>query len=151
MAMTHEERMALAIEFNKRFVASNYTNKKVAEDIITASTLTQTEIDELLYIYDPWVPGKVLTAGTYVRYNGLLYKVVQGHTTQADWTPDLVPALFTVVAPVGVTPAWKQPTGSQDAYNIGDEVMFEGKKYKSLINANTWSPTVYPAGWQLIS
>lgn len=37
-----------------------------------------------------------------------------------------------------------------DAYNIGDRVSFEGSNYESLIDANTWSPTSYPAGWQLI-
>ena len=44
--------------------------------------------------------------------------------------------------------AWVQPTGAHDAYNIGDKVTFEGHLWESLINANVWSPTVYPAGWR---
>lgn len=44
--------------------------------------------------------------------------------------------------------AWVQPTGAHDAYNTGDKVIFEGHLWESLINANTWSPTVYPAGWR---
>lgn len=47
-------------------------------------------------------------------------------------------------------PAWVQPTGAHDAYNIGDRVSFEGKNYESLLNANSWSPSVYPAGWKAI-
>lgn len=47
-------------------------------------------------------------------------------------------------------PEWIQPTGAHDAYNIGDRVSFEGQDYESVINANTWSPTAYPAGWQAI-
>jgi hypothetical protein len=52
----------------------------------------------------------------------------------------------------GTTPetyaAFVQPTGAHDAYNIGDKVTFEGHLWESLINANVWSPTVYPAGWR---
>ena len=33
---------------------------------------------------------------------------------------------------------------------IGDKVIFEGKKYESLIDDNVWSPEDYPAGWQEI-
>lgn len=47
-------------------------------------------------------------------------------------------------------PAWVQPTGAHDAYGIGDRVSFEGANYESLIAANVWSPSVYPAGWQAI-
>ena len=56
-----------------------------------------------------------------------------------------------VVPPVEEYPAWKQPTGAHDAYKIGDKVTFEGKRYTSKINANSWSPTAYPAGWQLVA
>ena len=47
-------------------------------------------------------------------------------------------------------PEWKQPINAETAYNIGDKVTFEGKKYASIINANTWSPTEYPSGWNLV-
>ena len=33
---------------------------------------------------------------------------------------------------------------------MANDVMFEGKVYESLINANTWSPSTYPAGWKEI-
>lgn len=39
-------------------------------------------------------------------------------------------------------------TGAHDAYKRGDKVTFEGKHYISLIDANVYSPTAYPAGWQ---
>lgn len=47
-------------------------------------------------------------------------------------------------------PEWVQPTGAHDAYNIGDLVTFQGQTYRSLINANVWSPAVYPAGWEAV-
>jgi hypothetical protein len=54
-----------------------------------------------------------------------------------------------VVLPTDPQP-WVQPTGAHDAYNIGDQVTFEGNTYESLIDGNTWSPTSYPAGWNQI-
>lgn len=52
------------------------------------------------------------------------------------------------VVPPETSPAeWIQPTGAHDAYNTGDRVTFEGVIYTSAIDANTWSPLAYPAGW----
>lgn len=78
------------------------------------------------------------------------------------WEPgvygwDEIDADGNVIAP-GVPPpvtpapdAWPefvQPTGAQDAYAKGAQITFEGAHYVSLIDANVWSPTAYPAGWQ---
>ena len=38
-----------------------------------------------------------LTTANVIQYNGRLYKVVQAHSTQSDWTPDITPALWTVI------------------------------------------------------
>ena len=46
-------------------------------------------------------------------------------------------------------PEWVQPDATT-AYKKGDKVMFEGKIYESTIDGNIWSPSAYPAGWQLI-
>lgn len=48
-----------------------------------------------------------------------------------------------------IIPEWVQPD-TITAYKKGDKVMFEGKVYESTIDGNVWSPTAYPAGWQLI-
>lgn len=90
---------------------------------------------------------KEVVADERLRYEETLYKVVQTHMPQADWTPDKTPALFVVVS-LDEWPEWKQPTGAQDAYNKGDKVTYKGDHYISLIDANTWSPEEYPAGWE---
>ena len=49
-----------------------------------------------------------------------LYRVVQAHTSQADWTPDSVPALYTpTVSPREGYPVWSQPPGGHDAITPG--------------------------------
>lgn len=79
-----------------------------------------------------------------------LYKCIQPHTSQSAWQPKDVPALFVKVAYPNEIPDWVQPTGAQDAYQTGDQVVFEGQIWESSIDANVWSPTALPSGWTLI-
>jgi len=116
---------------------------------------TRAGIADTSQLYEVWKPGMAVKIGQMLVHEvaGLLklYRVVQAHTTQSDWQPQNVPALFVAAAPAGVIPDWVQPTGAHDAYNIGDKVRFNNKIYESKINANVWSPTVYPAGWKEIA
>ena len=50
-------------------------------------------------LYPTWAVGIAVSVGDRYRYryNGKLYKCRQAHTTQADWTPDITPALWTVI------------------------------------------------------
>ena len=102
---------------------------------------------ENIDLYPLWKAGIAVAVGDRLRYEETLYKVIQAHTTQEDWTPDKTPALFVVVS-LDEWPEWKQPTGAQDAYNKGDKVTYKGDHYISLIDGNVWSPEEYPAGWE---
>lgn len=95
-------------------------------------------------LFPPWSVGKSYATGDRVQYEGTLYKCVQGHTSQADWTPPLTPALWTAVS-IDEYPAWVQPTGAHDAYRKGDKVTHNGKRWTSDVDNNTWEPGVY--GW----
>ena len=98
-------------------------------------------------LFPQWVTGRAYAVDERLQYNGVLYRVVQAHTSQASWTPDITPALFVVVS-LDEWPEFVQPTGAHDAYKKGDKVTFNGKHYISLIDGNVYSPTAYPAGWQ---
>ena len=98
-----------------------------------------------------WFIGEHVGIGIIRVYDNKNYKVLQSHVTQDDWTPDITPALWLeVVEEGGGIPDWVKPIGGHDAYNIGDEVMFEDIHYRSLIDANVWSPTEYPTGWETV-
>ena len=101
-----------------------------------------------IYLFPQWKENLSVVVNTRYRYGDELYRVVQSHTTQADWTPDVTPALWTKVS-IEEWPEWVQPIGASDAYNIGDKVTYNGQHYVSLINGNSWSPSDYPAGWEL--
>ena len=117
---------------------------------VLKADLSDTEYQELITGYPQWEIGISAKTGIVYRYAGQLYRTIQPHTTQADWTPDIVPALFALATPPSVIADWVQPTGAHDAYQIGDQVVFDGQIWESLIDANTWSPTAYPAGWQVV-
>lgn len=76
------------------------------------------------------------------------YKCIQAHTSQADWTPDTVPALFKAVGftDSGVA-VWTQPLGATDAYMKGDVVSHNDQIWVSTCDANVWEPGVH--GWEV--
>lgn len=98
-----------------------------------------------------WVANEQVVIGDKRNYSGKIYQCIQSHQTLSTWTPDVTPALWKEIVVVVDIPVWVQPTGAHDAYNIGDKVHFPtitDPVYESLINANVWSPTGYPAGWK---
>ena len=44
--------------------------------------------------YPEWKSGMALSVGHKLQYGGKLYRVMQAHTSQDDWTPDAVASLF---------------------------------------------------------
>lgn len=87
-----------------------------------------------------------------VLYNEVLYKCLQAHISQDNWTPTTASSLWAkvLIPDPTVIPDWEQPD-STNPYMKGDKVMFEGQVYESVIDNNIWSPAAYPAGWTLIS
>ena len=48
-------------------------------------------------------------------------------------------------------PEFIQPTGAHNAYNIGDKVFYNRKKYICKIDGCVWSPDVYPSAWEEVA
>lgn len=98
-------------------------------------------------MYDEWSADSVAyTLNDIRRYNGLLYRCVQAHTSQATWTPEDAPSLWTRIAdPAQEWPEWIQPTGAHNAYALGAKVSHAGKHWVSNVANNVWEPGVY--GW----
>lgn len=122
-----------------------------------AATLTDEQAMAIATVYPAWTVNTAYAVGDIISYgtNGVgdpqLYKVVQAHTSQAQWTPDAVPSLYDAFGlDESGYPLWSQPSGAHDAYNAGDIVNYKGTLYKSTINGNVWAPDVYPAGWELV-
>lgn len=94
--------------------------------------------------FNPWRAGEDVAVGDRREYFGLVYEVIQAHTTQIDWTPDEAPALWKRVY-TEEWPEWVQPAGGHDAYALDAKVTHKGIKWISAVNNNVWEPGVY--GW----
>ena len=121
-----------------------------------ALSLGDEEAMEIASVYEDWEIGRAYEVGSILKYgtNGVgdpqLYRVVQAHTSQADWTPDKTASLFTAIGlDESGYPIWSKPTGAHDAYDTGDIVDYNGTLYVSLIDGNIWSPDEYPQGWEI--
>lgn len=123
------------------------TREKAQKIIEALVTLREAATDETALsvptIYPAWRESVTYTTGQRIRYGGTLYKVLQGHTSQADWTPEAAPSLFAkVLIPDPETiPEWKQPD-STNPYANGDKVTHNGKTWMSSIDGNVWEPGV---------
>ena len=97
-------------------------------------------------IYPDWRENTPYTMGYRVLDDGVLYKCLQNHTSQASWRPaDAVSLWARVLIPdPEVIPDWVQPD-STNPYMIGDKVKHSGKTWESDVDNNVWEPGVY--GW----
>jgi hypothetical protein len=116
-----------------------------------SASLPDEDALEAVELFPVWQTDTAYEVGIRVRYGDKLYRCEQSHTSQADWTPDVTPALWTEVAKPGEIPVWKQPTGAQDAYMTGDKVHYptaDDPVYVSTVDNNVWSPDTY--GWDKV-
>lgn len=76
-----------------------YAMRAVIEDSVAA--LDDETAATVPSLFTPWTVGEAVEVGDRRYYAHRLYKVVQAHTTQADWTPDVTPALWAVLGDPG--------------------------------------------------
>lgn len=98
-------------------------------------------------LYPTWKEEVEYAVGDRVLYNDVLYKVLTAHTSQATWTPDVSASLFAkvLIPDPEVIPEWEQPD-STNPYMTGDKVTHNGKTWVSIVDNNSWEPSVY--GWE---
>lgn len=98
-------------------------------------------------LYPTWKEEVEYAVGDRVLYNDVLYKVLTAHSSQATWTPDVSASLFAkvLIPDPEVIPEWEQPN-STNTYKIGDKVTHNGKTWVSIVDNNSWEPSVY--GWE---
>lgn len=135
--------------------------RKAAEQLRRAlqlfvQTLTEEQAMEVATVFPAWEVNHAYAVGDIVSYSEnsagdpQLYKVVQNHTSAAEWTPDATASLYDAIGlDDSGYPVWSRPSGAHDAYNTGDVVNYNGALYRSKIDGNTWSPEEYPDGWEV--
>lgn len=149
------------IEFSEAEIQNQEAQKAMEMLNMDFASQVQTLSDEMALevpsVFPVWQVGVEYEVGFKLRHNDILYKVLQAHTSQDDWSPDIAVSLFAKVIAGEVDPEtgeidipeWVQPD-STNAYMTGDKVMYEGVVYESTIDNNVWSPADYPAGWKVV-
>lgn len=120
-------------------------------DLIHKASNSLTDEDALdgIELFPLWAFGVLYALNQRVRYNGILYKCLQDHTSQDTWNPEDAPSLWArvLIPDPEVIPEWIQPD-STNPYMIGDKVMHNGLKWICTIDNNVWEPGVF--GWDQI-
>lgn len=122
--------------------AINY-RKKIE---LAANTMKDEDALNAVDLFGEWKIGVRYSVDTRIRYNEVLYRVIQSHTSQEGWTPDIATSLFAkvLIPQPEVLPEWEQPS-STNPYMKDDKVKHNGLKWISTIDNNVWEPSVY--GW----
>ena len=89
-----------------------------------AASLSDEDALEAAELFAVWASGTAYAAEQRIRYAGKLYKVLQDHTSQADWLPDITPSLYAEVEKPGQGDTPNNPI----PYN-GNMELLEGKYY----------------------
>ncbi len=103
---------------------------------------------EMVSFYPVWASSMAYPVGVKVQYGGKLYEVLQAHTSQSDWKPDMVASLY---AEVNETNAG---TADDPIPYSGNMALESGKYYTQggvtyLCTRNTGNP-VYNALSELV-
>ena len=119
-----------------------------------AASITDEQAITISTLWPEWsADGVQYKVDDVVNHADHLYRCEQAHASQADWTPDAAPSLWSQIDIAGDgVDVWTQPTGAHNAYNTGDRVHYptaDDPIYVSTIDGNTWAPDAYPQGWQL--
>lgn len=112
-------------------------------------SLTDEQAVKVLDLYLPWESGTDFAVDDMRRHADKLYRCLQAHTSQADWTPDAVPALWVEIVPAGEYREIKDRMLPTEAFALGEVGWYQTKDnlWESLIDANVYTPDSYPQGW----
>lgn len=133
---------ARAMQVPEVQTTSNITFVSLAE----AGVIDDTTAGEHREAFAQWEPAIKYAVGNIRRYDDKLYRCIQAHISQPDWTPDATPAMWRNIAdPAEEWPEWSQPIGAADAYALGNKVSHDGEHWISAVDNNVWEPGVY--GW----
>ena len=86
-----------ALDYRKK-VVDGETHEALRQYIEkAAASLDDNDAANAVALFPTWTIGIAVAVGERYQYEDKLYKVVQAHTTQADWTPDATPAMWAVI------------------------------------------------------
>lgn len=109
--------------------------------------LPDSVIERMESFFQEWDgDGHAYATGNIVSHGYVLYRCVQPHTSQPNWTPDTAVSLWAKLLTSDEPQPWEQPD-STNPYMKGDRVTHNGHTWTSDVDNNVWEPGVY--GWTM--
>ena len=94
-AQYNEMAARAAAEAKHRPITENEVMSMLIKQQINTLSVDDATAVRMTAFYPEWEKGKQYTVGYKVQYLGKLYKVIQAHTSQETWTPDITASLYT--------------------------------------------------------
>lgn len=94
--------------------------------------------------------GNLIRAGTRICWNGVIKRAAVDLWDAERNSPDNAPALWEDIA---YKDGWRyipETITAGAAFALGECGWWDGKLYRSLINANVYTPAQYPDGWEVV-
>lgn len=105
--------------------------------------------DAAVALFPEWRAGEDVSGDIVRGFDGVLYRLQQAHTTQSDWTPPQVPALWVRVKQEGNS-EWVAGV----AVTVGEEYTYSGTTYRVVQGHTTqagWEPPSVPALFEVVT
>lgn len=123
--------------------------RQVIENL-AENNLDDTSALENSELFPNWAPNTTYEVGFRIRYQDILYKCLQTHSSISGWEPINAVSLWAkvLIPDPEIISDWEQPD-STNPYMKGDKVRHLERIWISDIDNNVWEPSVY--GWSEVS
>lgn len=128
-----------AAEAKHHSISENEVLSMLIKEQINSLSVDDATAVRMTAFYPEWEKDKQYTIGYKVQYLGKLYKVVQAHTSQETWTPDITASLYERIDEV------HDGTKYDPVPYEGNMTLYNGKYYSQdnvtyLCNRDTGNP-----------
>lgn len=94
--------------------------------------------------------GQLIKAGTRLNWNGTIKRAAVDLWATEENNPDHAPALWEDISYREGYRIIPESITAGGAFASGECGWWGDVLYRSLINANVWTPAAYPAGWEIV-
>lgn len=134
--------MALTYKEADEFIAAFLAMRDGADDALASVAVdVYPELNE---------DGELIKSGTRIKWNGILKRAAVDLWDTSENNPDNAPALWEDIEYKNGYRMIPETITVGTAFALGEYGWWNGVLYKSLLNANVYTPDAYPAGWEQV-
>lgn len=124
--------------------------RKVRQIIETVMSNTDDKVASQAISLSPSLKedGNLISAGTRIKYNGVLKRAIVDLWDTAENNPDNAPTLWEDVLYKDGIRIIPDVITVTSVFELGELGWWKDKLYESLIPTNVYTPEQYPAGWE---